>query len=484
MRFCQVIKKLQIGMLICALLCGGFPSLKASAAVAWPEDVTVSAGGACVMDAGSGAVLYGKNEDTAYYPASITKVMTALLVLENCSLDETVTFSETAVNGLESGAVTAYTSVGDTLSVRDCLYALLFRSANDVANALAEHVSGSVEAFADLMNARAKELGCLNTHFVNPSGLNNAQHVTTAYDMALIGRACMENAAFLEIESADTYTLGPTAKRPQGLTVTIGHKMLRSGTAYTDARVVGGKTGYTSSAGNTLVTMAEDGGRRLVTVVLQDRNPRHYLDTRSMLDLGFGSFTNVSAEELFDAEAAETRLITDTILPEGRGANHLATDRSLFVTLPDGGMLTDLSTVYDYNLPDGAPENAVAVLSFRMGSHTAGSYYLLNDRESTLSVLTESTPAKVAIVSVSLALVAGIAAFFLLGGGTAIHLHNVRVEQRRITRLHRRRRRRLESMGISEEEFAALCERERKRKEERKKHARSQSRGERGSGNV
>ena len=253
---------------------------QAYGAPGWPTlSQSVNAGAAICMDADTGAILYGKNINEKHYPASITKIMTALLVVENCSLDETVTFSESAVTGLEAGAVTAFTSAGDQLSVRDCLYALLFRSANEVANALAEHVAGSVSAFADMMNAKAKSLGCRNTHFVNPNGLNDSDHYTTAYDMALIARACMENETFLSIETVDSYTIGPTQKRPNGLTVTLGHKMKRSGTAYSDSRVVAGKTGFTSSAGNTLVTMAEEGDRRLVAVVLQDRNPQHYTDT-------------------------------------------------------------------------------------------------------------------------------------------------------------------------------------------------------------
>ena len=436
---------------------------QAYGAPGWPTlSQSVNAGAAICMDADTGAILYGKNINEKHYPASITKIMTALLVVENCSLDETVTFSESAVTGLEAGAVTAFTSAGDQLSVRDCLYALLFRSANEVANALAEHVAGSVSAFADMMNAKAKSLGCRNTHFVNPNGLNDSDHYTTAYDMALIARACMENETFLSIETVDSYTIGPTQKRPNGLTVTLGHKMKRSGTAYSDSRVVAGKTGFTSSAGNTLVTMAEEGNRRLVAVVLQDRNPQHYTDTGAMLDLGFYSFENLEAPELFDGKALETQLITDGVLPQGEGANNLETDRPLQVSLPKGAAVSDLSCDMDYNLSGGAPEEAVAQMTFLYGGdHTAGSYYILNSRESNLSILDVSSPAAVAIVSISLATIIGIGIFFLLGGGTAWHMHNVKVEKRRRERMRRRRRRRLEAMGMSEEEFQRLVQRHR-----------------------
>ena len=425
------------------------------AAPDWGTPGSITAGAAIVMDADSGAILYGKNINEQHYPASITKIMTALLVLEHCSLDEKVSFSETAVSALEPGAVTAFTSAGDELTVRDCLYALLFRSANEVANALAEHVSGSVEAFAALMNERARELGCLNTHFVNPNGLSSTEHVTTAYDMALIARACMDNKEFLEIESTDTYKMAGTKQRPGGLTLTVGHKMLRSGTPYSDQRVVGGKTGFTTASGNTLVTMAEDGGRRLVAVCLQDKTPAHYTDTKAMLDYGFSRFENIDGSSFLTRQQMEERLIADTIIP-AEGSNSLHTDRPFQATVPKGAVASDLEVRYNYNLPDSAPEGAVAALELRYGDHTAGSFYLLNDRESILNIENISTPAKVAIGVSAAAVVGGIAAFFLLGGGTAWHVHNVHVERTRLKQAKQRRRKRLESMGISEEEFSRM----------------------------
>lgn len=133
--------------------------------------------------------------------ASITKLMTALLVLERSSLDDTVTFSENAVTNLEAGAVTLKIKAGDKFSVKDCMYALLLKSANEVANGLAEHVAGSVSGFADLMNQKAASLGCTNTHFVNPNGLNDSNHYTTARDMALIAKAAFENQTLSQIAS-------------------------------------------------------------------------------------------------------------------------------------------------------------------------------------------------------------------------------------------------------------------------------------------
>ncbi len=161
-----------------------------------PADIkqpVIQSEGAILMDASTGTLLYSKNGETRYYPASITKLMTALLVAEKCNLSDTVTFSKAATTNLESGAVTLGLTEGDKLTVEQSLYGLMLKSANEVANGLAEHVSGSVSAFSALMNARAKELGCTGTNFVNPNGLNSSSHYTTPHDMALIARAAYQN---------------------------------------------------------------------------------------------------------------------------------------------------------------------------------------------------------------------------------------------------------------------------------------------------
>lgn len=237
------------------------------------------------MDAATGTILFEKNGSTTYYPASITKLMTALIVLERCSLDDTVTFSATATTNLEAGAVSLNIVEGDKLTVRQSLYALLLKSANEVANGLAEHVAGSNEAFARLMNEKAASLGCTNTNFVNPHGLNNSNHYTTARDMALIARAAFLNDTLRTIDTTLSYQL-PATKKEKARTITMGHKMMYS----TDSRyypgIIGGKTGYTSLAGNTLVTAVEQDGVRLIAVVLKSKNT-HYADTRALLDYGF-----------------------------------------------------------------------------------------------------------------------------------------------------------------------------------------------------
>ena len=264
-----------------------------SNSVSTQKEPQIQAQGAVLLDGKTGKLLYGKNENTQFYPASITKLMTALLVAENCSLNETVTFSKTATTNLESGAVTLNLVEGDQLSVQDCLYALMLKSANEVANGLAEHVSGSIEKFADKMDERAKQLGCQNTNFENPNGLNNAQHLTTPYDMALIAKAAFENPTVQKVTSTLSYKVAPTSKNPSGKTVTMGHKMFYS----TDSRyypgIIGGKTGYTSKAGNTLVTAVERDGVRLIAVVMK-ASGTHYEDTKALLDYGFEYYDSLT----------------------------------------------------------------------------------------------------------------------------------------------------------------------------------------------
>ena len=263
----------------------------------------IQAQGAVLMDAATGNLLYSKEAETKFYPASITKLMTALLVAEKCSLDDTVTFTKTAVTNLESGAVTLGLVEGDKLTVRQSLYGLLLKSANEVANGLAEHTAGSISKFADMMNARAKELGCTNTNFVNPNGLNNSNHYTTPHDMALIARAAFQNGTVSKIASTLSYQI-PATQKAAARTISLGHKMLYPNDARYYQGVIGGKTGYTSLAGNTLVTCAERDGVRLIAVIMKSKSTQ-YTDTSALLDYGFALKSGGSQTAKWQQEGAK-----------------------------------------------------------------------------------------------------------------------------------------------------------------------------------
>lgn len=258
-----------------------------TASVAKPE---IKSEGAVVIDASTGNVLYGKNEKTRFYPASTTKLMTAMLVLEQAGLGDTVTFSKTATTNLESGAVSLNLTEGDKLTVEQCLYALLLKSANEVGNGLAEHVGGSVSNFAQMMNKKAAELGCTGTNFVNPHGLNDNSHYTTPYDMALIGRAAFQNETLCKVATTVSYQL-PATKKAGARTITMGHKMVYPNDSRYYPGIIGGKTGYTSLAGNTLVTGVQREGTRLIAVVMKSKST-HYEDTKALLDYGFAVMGN------------------------------------------------------------------------------------------------------------------------------------------------------------------------------------------------
>ena len=315
------------GALLLAVFCGVAPVTAMAA-----EKPEVAAQGAALYNATTGEFLYGKNENKQFYPASITKVMTALLVVENAGLEDVVTFTDSATKNLESGAVSLDVTTGDKIPVRDCLYGLLLKSANEVANGLAEHVAGSVPAFADMMNARAKALGCTATNFVNPNGLNNASHLTTPHDMALITAACFNNAAFREIEKSTTYHFPATLNRPDGTNITMGHKMISTKNSQHYDGILGGKTGYTSKAGNTLVTCAERNGVRMVAVVMKCAGT-HYSDTKKLLDYGFAeagtgnAVQAVPVQETGSSQAAgETLQAAETLAGPGAALGTTASE--------------------------------------------------------------------------------------------------------------------------------------------------------------
>lgn len=279
-------------LIIFAITCL-FPAIPASAEPAGTESAAppeLSAEAAVLMDAATGDVLYEKNSRQEEYPASITKLMTVLLALEKGSLTDSVTISHEAVANVEPGSASIALQEGETLTLEQILRAILLRSANEAANAAAEYTDGSIEAFAAHMNSRAAELGCENTHFVNPSGLHEEAHTTTAYDMALISRALLQNETFRSIMGGTYYEIPPTNKQTETRYLHGQHQMLNSNSLYYYEYATGGKTGFTEEARNTLVTFAEKDRRELIAVVLKCEGAEHYTDTKALFEYGFDNF--------------------------------------------------------------------------------------------------------------------------------------------------------------------------------------------------
>lgn len=261
--------------------------------VAWPEAPLTNSGAACLMDADTGAILFDANMDEQRYPASITKVMTALLVAENKQPTDTVTFGEQAVSESIPGNARIDVQLGETITVEDALHAILLASANEVCTQLAIDIAGSVEAFADMMNERAAALGCINTHFTNPNGLPDPNHYTTAHDMALIMQEAIKNETFLRVESDLSYTIQPTNMTAAPRQLQNHHVMLfQDDPTYGYQGAFAGKTGYTDEAHNTLVTAAKRNNITLICVVLTCDNLDYIIDTRSLFDYGFDNFTH------------------------------------------------------------------------------------------------------------------------------------------------------------------------------------------------
>lgn len=474
---------------LCVLWITGISAFPAMAEVQWPEGVEIAAEGGILMDADTGAVLFEKNMHETYFPASITKILTALVVIENCNLDEMVTFSHDAVFGVEQGSSSAALDVGDRLTVRDCLYAMVLKSANEAANALAEHAAGSVPAFAEKMNEKAKSLGCTDSHFNNPSGLNDRNHYTSAHDMALIAQAAFRNDTFVEIDSTLYYDLPVTKRNKEGLRIYPGHRMLKKNAPQYYPGIIGGKTGYTSLAGNTLVTCAERSGLRLITVVLNGHQT-HYTDTKRMLDFGFKNFKSVNAS---DVDSKYTTMENDMTI-----AGLSVTDMSVLqlkgtqkLVLPVRADYSDVVSGISYDLPGTAPKNAIAEISYRYGDHAIGSTWLVGRdggqsedkpaievvsaaerkarmaKEDQKTVVPEDSPLNLAIPTVqvptSAVIVLGVAAAFALAvaGGIYWRKHRILMEEDRRLDMQKRREERLKELGMTQEEFNKLVEEKR-----------------------
>ena len=257
---------------------------------------------AILMDLNSGKILYEKNIYTKMYPASLTKVMTAIIVLENCELNDIATVSYESVMSLSSGYVTANLQIGEELTVEQLLYVLMVGSSNDAAIVLAEHISGSVEEFSKLMNEKAKELGCTSTNFINPNGVHDETHYSTAYDLALIAKYAMQNETFRTLVSTTSYTLPTTNKYDkedrafQNTNALLQYSNNQRADNYYYKYATGIKTGFTTPAKNCLVASADKDGLKFLTVVLgagqtDEGLSQRYLDTINLFEYGYDTYS-------------------------------------------------------------------------------------------------------------------------------------------------------------------------------------------------
>ena len=296
-------KVMGVGLAIVCTICSlTINPVTAKASDFWPEGPAVESASAIVMEASTGTILYEKNSRDMHYPASITKIMTTLLALENGNLSDVVTFSDDAIDKTEGSGI--FRDYGEQMTLEQCLYAVMLNSANECAYAVAEHVGGTIENFVNMMNTKAAELGCQNTHFNNPHGLHDDNHYTCAYDMALIAKAAWQNETFRIITGTPRYTIPPTNKHVEQTDLQNHNEMLYPfrTNKYVYDYCVGGKTGYTQMANSTLVTYAQKDGMTLICVVMDVKSPGQWNDTRALFDYCFDNF------QLLNVADNETRL--------------------------------------------------------------------------------------------------------------------------------------------------------------------------------
>ena len=354
-----------------------------------PKAPSIIGESAILIEPTTGTIIYEKDPHKKMYPASITKIMTALLAIENCKMNDAVVYSKKNLDSLTAEDSNIQCQVGEKMSVKDCLYALMLSSANETATALAEHIAGSSEAFAKLMNERAKQAGATDTHFANPNGLHDDNHYVTAYDMAMIMKAAIQYPVFLDVIHTTEYTIPANNKRTEPFQSYQRHKMLFTTSPYYDADVIGGKTGYTDQAGKTLVTYAKRGNVSLISVVMKSNGDQVFDDTKKLLDYGFDNFNYENVSENDSRFNFDTS--NDFISPFSDTISNITVDKNASILIPKGISFSDLDTDVSFNLTDGS----FATITYKYGDMVLGTaninYTQSKDNDETKAEETTST---------------------------------------------------------------------------------------------
>lgn len=328
----------------------------------WPMGPEVVSQGAVLIEANTGTVLYSKNMNQRFYPASTTKILATLVAIENAKLDEMVSFSTEAVFSIEKGSSNMGMDVGQQITMEQCLYGILVYSANEVTNAVAEHVAGDIDTFVGMMNEKAAELGCSNSHFVTTNGLHDDMHYTTPYDLAQIGRAFFANETLAKMSGTRYYKIEPTATQPDLIELYTHNKLTNN--TYPYEGYVGGKTGYTTLANQTLVSCAKRNGMTLICVVMNVDSPGQYTDTVALFDYGFNNFSKINVAE---NEGNYTLSNSDFFKKEG---NIFGESETIMSIEPTAGII--LPSTIDFDMvesqlkyvDDPDSPNSVAVIDY------------------------------------------------------------------------------------------------------------------------
>ncbi len=331
----------------------------------WPQGPATYGDAAIVMEAGTGAVLYAKNIDERFYPASITKLLTVLVALENGQFSDTVTFSHDSIAFLEPGDANIGMREGDVITLEQALYAVLLASANEVSYAVGESVGKNAghdyNWFLDQMNLRCRELGAENSNFTNTNGLHDDNHYTCARDMALISRELFKHPEFFTIVQTLEYKI-PASETTEEHIFQQNHKMMYEQNENYYPYVTAGKTGYTDQSRSTLVTMADNGEMQLICVLLKTRGGKFvYPDTRNLLEYAFGNFRKINVSDQPQPEEIQE------ILPDESGG---------YVVLPEGIDFEDINMEIQ---PDDAAERQASLIYTYEGNYVGKSSAVLGD---------------------------------------------------------------------------------------------------------
>lgn len=300
----------------------------------------VSSESVIVMDAKTGQVLYEKNAHKKMYPASITKIMTALLAIEKGDINSKITISEEAVWGIERDSSHIALDVDEQITLEDALYAIMLVSANEAAWGVAEHIGVSLKSFTNMMNIKAAALGCENTNFVNANGLHDDNHYTTAYDMALITKEALRYDYFMEIAAETYHIIAPTNKNSEQRDLWQDNKLINADSDYYYEYCQGGKTGFTDEAGGTLVSWAQKDNMQLICVTLNGvPSSENYLITKELFEYIFDNYSYLtplkefqfSAEELTGAQ----NYLNDYYNCENAGTMKLSVDTGKKIAIPN-----------------------------------------------------------------------------------------------------------------------------------------------------
>lgn len=334
----------------------------------WPEGPAIGAESAILMEMNTHTILYSKNIHAKMFPASTTKIMTCLLAAQNCDLNDMVTFSHAAVYEVPSDGSNMGMDEGEVITLEQAMYGVLVGSANEAASAVGEHVAAclgkepTAKAFSDIMNEKAKELGCKNTHFVNANGLHDDNHYTSAYDLALIGCEFFNNEMLCKMASTPNYNIPPTDTQPDDIWINSKNKLLKT-RELEYPYLLGSKTGFVSQSRQTLVSGAEKDGMKLVCVVFKEETPAQFEDTIKLFNYGFENFKKLMVDDYETKYSMDNLDLFDTGSDLfGDSTPLMMMDTDSYIIVPTTAEFRDLSSKVTYS--DEAKSNIIATIEY------------------------------------------------------------------------------------------------------------------------